>query len=139
MIVRALGLSDAPAAPVTPFADVPRDHWAEHDIDVALQLGYIDGITADTFAPDQPLTREQLCALLARVLALPTAAAAARPPFRDVPADRWSAPVIAALSGQGVVDGYGDGTFRPQAPITRAQMAALLVRLAPSFAAAAAH
>lgn len=137
LLVRALGLSQAPARAVTPFTDVPASHWAAHDIDVAAQRGYVDGMEAGTFEPDRPITREQLCALLARVLELPAAAAA--PPFKDVPAERWSAPAIAALSGRGVVDGFDDGSFRPQAPITRAQMAALLVRLAPSFAASAAH
>jgi spore germination protein YaaH len=138
VLVRALGLSDAPASGAAPFADVSAGHWAAHDIAVAAQRGYIDGVAAGKFAPDQPITREQMCALLARVLALPASAVTA-PPYRDVPAERWSAPAVAALSGRGVVDGFDDGTFRPQAPITRAEMAALLVRLAPSFAAAGAR
>jgi hypothetical protein len=138
VLVRAAGVS-APAADgaAPPFADVPASHWAAHFIDAAAQLGYVDGVAAGRFAPDRPITREQMCALLARVLALPTAAGTASPPYRDVPTSRWSAQAIAALSGRGVVDGFDDGTFRPQAPVTRAQMAALLVRLAPSFAAAA--
>jgi hypothetical protein len=145
VLLRATGVS-APAVgagataadeAASPFADVPASHWAAHDIDVAAQLGYVDGVAAGRFAPDRPITREQMCALLARVLALPTAAGTASPPYRDVPTASWSAPAIAALSGRGVVDGFDDGTFRPQAPVTRAQMAALLVRLAPSFAAVA--
>lgn len=135
VLVRAQGLSAAaePPSATTPFSDVPPGHWAAQEIAIAARRGYVDGLGAGRFAPDQPITREQMSALLARLLALPTAAVTA-PPFKDVPAASWSAPAIAALSGQGIVDGFDDGTFRPQAPITRAQIAALLMRLAPHFA-----
>jgi spore germination protein YaaH len=134
ILVRAKGLSDAGVpSPASPFADVPPGHWAAQAIAVAAQQGYVDGVAAGQFAPDLPITREQMSALLVRLLGLQTAAVTA-PPFMDVPAASWSAPAIAALSGLGIVDGFVDGTFRPQAPITRAQMAALLMRLAPRFA-----
>lgn len=135
VLVRAQGLSAAaePLPAASPFADVPPGHWAAQAIAVAAQHGYVDGVAAGRFAPDLPITREQMSALLARMLALQTAAVTS-PPFKDVPAASWAAPAIAALSGLGIVDGFVDGTFRPQAPITRAQMAALLMRLAPKFA-----
>lgn len=49
--------------------------------------------------------------------------------FSDVPASFWAAPAIADLSNRGLLQGYPDGTFRPEAPVTRAEMVAVLVRL----------
>ncbi|MFC0211612.1 S-layer homology domain-containing protein [Paenibacillus chartarius] len=138
VLVRALGLSGDAAAgngAAAAFADVPAAHWAARDIEAAARAGLVEGVAAGRFAPDKPLTREQMCALLVRALKLSAveAPAGSKLAFRDVPAGSWSAPAIAALSAKGVVDGYGDGTFRPQASVTRAHMAALLVRLESSL------
>lgn len=133
ILVRALGLDGEAAADGSPFADVPADHWAAYDIAVAQRHGLIQGIGAGRFAPDRAITREEMSQLLSRVLSAsspPAGADAAAKTFADVPAGRWSAEAIAAMSRMGLVDGFADGTFRPGAPLTRAEMAALLSRAA---------
>jgi spore germination protein YaaH len=132
ILVRVLGFAgETGAAPVS-FTDVPPGHWALHEIALAQQHGLIQGISDVRFAPDAPMTREQLCMLLARAMGLTSpAAGAAKLSFPDVPAGSWSYGPIAALSARGLVDGFADGTFGPGAAITRAQMAALLTRVAP--------
>ncbi|ADU50183.1 cell wall hydrolase/autolysin [Thermaerobacter marianensis DSM 12885] len=50
-------------------------------------------------------------------------------PFRDVPGDHWAAVSIERLKRAGIIEGFADGTFRPDEPVTRAQLAAILDRL----------
>ena len=50
-------------------------------------------------------------------------------PFRDVPGNHWAAGAIAWAKQKGLLGGYPDGTFRPEAPVTRAELAAVLQRL----------
>jgi len=134
IMVRVLGLSgESVSSSAAGFKDVPAGHWAQQDILIAKQHGLIQGISDDRFAPDQSITREQMSVLLSRVLQLqPKSGTAAT--FSDVPADSWSAEAIAAMSSNGLVDGYAGGTFRPGASLTRAEMATLLSRVAPLLA-----
>ena len=59
--------------------------------------------------------------------AAPTGFAAANP-FSDVPLDSWAYDAVAQLSGDGVINGYGDGTFRGQQPVTRYEMAQIIAK-----------
>ncbi|TXK74827.1 S-layer homology domain-containing protein [Paenibacillus sp. N3.4] len=133
IIVRALGLSGE-AADNASFRDVPATYWAWQDIRIAKMSGLIQGISSDLFAPDQIMTREQMSVLLSRALQLTSQSGAAAKSFTDVPAGSWSAEAIAAMSSHGLVDGFADGTFRPHASLTRAEMAALLGRAQPLLA-----
>ena len=75
----------------------------------------------------KPMLR--LCALLlAAVFALGAAPAGASyaPSFSDVPAGEWYADYVSLCAGYGIINGYEDGTFRPQAEITRAEFMKLL-------------
>jgi spore germination protein YaaH len=133
VIVRVLGLSGETPAGSGSFGDVPATHWAWQDIRSAKMSGLIQGISSDRFGPDQIMTREQMSVLLSRALHLTSQAggSAAAKSFSDVPAGSWSAEAIAAMSSYGLVDGFNDGTFRPGAPLTRGEMAALLSRAQP--------
>ncbi|WP_261303807.1 S-layer homology domain-containing protein [Paenibacillus andongensis] len=133
IIVRVLGLKGEAAAIDASFSDVPATHWAWQDIRLAKMSGLIQGISSERFAPDQIMTREQMSVLLSRALKLTSQAGggAAAKGFTDVPAGSWSAEAIAAMSSNGLVDGYADGTFRPSASLTRGEMAALLSRAQP--------
>ncbi|UKS26421.1 glycosyl hydrolase family 18 protein [Paenibacillus sp. HWE-109] len=136
IIVRALGLTGEAAAGSASFRDVPATHWAWQSIRLAKLSGLIQGISDDRFAPDQIITREQMSVLLSRALGLTSQAGggAAAQVFADVPAGSWSAGAIAAMSSNGLVDGYANGTFRPSASLTRGEMAALLSRAQPLLA-----
>ncbi|MFK7697535.1 Ig-like domain repeat protein [Paenibacillus sp. HJGM_3] len=90
---------------------------------------YIFGYEDGTFRPEAPITRAEIAAILARnskqtVPAAPTAA------YTDVPASHWASGYIAALQSTGVMNGYDGGVFRPDAPITRAELAKLAAALA---------
>ncbi|WP_158289705.1 S-layer homology domain-containing protein [Paenibacillus flagellatus] len=132
ILARALapGGTSAAGSGAAAFADVPATHWAYREIAAAKQAGIVDGVGADTFAPDAAVTREQMAAMLARALHV-TASPAAVNAFADVRRDGWAYPYVLALAEQGALQGYEPGLFRPAYPILRSQMAALMDRLAP--------
>lgn len=125
VLVRMTGAALDPGAPTSLYWDVPKNHWAAADIRIAKQKGFIGGRADGSFGPNQPVTREELAAMLSRVLKLPQSSANTLE-FSDVDSDRWSAEAIQSLTDYGIVHGYKDGTFRPRQPVTRAEMAAML-------------
>jgi Tol biopolymer transport system component len=126
-----------------PFADI-AGHWAKRDTDVLISRHIVDGITQDRFAPEQPLTRAQFTKLLVGMLLggeVPAAAGTASgavPPFRDVPADAWHYAYITEAKRRGLVEGGVDGSFRPDDPLTREELAVLVGRALGLDAATAA-
>lgn len=85
---------------------------------------FIDGFTDGTFRPNQPVTREELTAFLARNLDI----AGSGSPFKDVPAGSRFADSIAAVSAEGLITGKSNGTFGSADPLTRAQFAVIINR-----------
>jgi hypothetical protein len=88
---------------------------------------YLNGYPDGTVQPDGNMTREQTAAIIYRILGEEYAKYDGQYP--DVTSDRWSAEAIAYVSAQGIMQGYEDGEFRPSGNITRAEFAAVLVRL----------
>jgi hypothetical protein len=115
-----------------PFADVRRDAWYAPAVDCALSAGLVQGVSPTSYAPDRPVTRAQLATLLHRVLLRSPAAAASAAGAPNAFDDDEGSPherAIDALAHLGVLQGTAPGAFSPQAPVTRAQTAALVVRL----------
>ncbi|RIX52785.1 DUF4073 domain-containing protein [Paenibacillus nanensis] len=127
----------------TRFLDMDG-HWAESVVARAAELGIASGYDARTFAPDAQVTRAQFVTMLMRALKADSLSA---PHFADAESiEAWAASSIAAAAERGIVVGFSDGTFRPNAVITRAEMVTLLARAAgletsgdakPTFADAA--
>jgi triacylglycerol esterase/lipase EstA (alpha/beta hydrolase family) len=102
------------------LADVPRTHWAWWEVQWAVHEGIAD-LGADRFAPRADWTRAEAATWLWHLAGSPPGAPATG--FPDVPTD---APYHAALDwavASGLAGGLPDGTFRPDGPITRAQLA----------------
>lgn len=117
MLARALDLE--PAEPTT-FTDTHGETAGY--IQALYDAGVTTGLTADTFAPDRQLTREQLSSFFARALGLTP-----RPsPFPDTSAVHD--PNVGALHARGIVQGYSPTRFGATEPITRAQTATMLTR-----------
>ncbi|MEF3302781.1 S-layer homology domain-containing protein, partial [Paenibacillus sp. GYB003] len=133
ILTRALLPGQTAAAGGSGFADVPAGHWASGAVALAKQAGIVDGVGANAFKPDVPVTRAEMAAMLARALKL-DGSPASPASFFDVGADGWAYPYIQALNEQGVLQGYEPGLFRPDYPISRAQTAALMERLASKIA-----
>ena len=86
---------------------------------------YITGKTETEFCPDEPLTRAEAATLISR-LAADKRPAQGKAVFTDVDEGEWYYNAVVSLAERGVLNGYEDGSFRPDAQITRAELAAIL-------------
>jgi uncharacterized protein YjdB len=109
------------------FADLDG-HWAREDIKLLAGKLVVQGANAEAFLPDQGITRAEFAALVTRALGLGEAATGSSSPFRDIGGTEWHAGAIEAASKAGLINGYDDGTFRPEAAIAREEMAVMLHR-----------
>lgn len=98
----------------------------ELDIEAIATLGITSGCAPERYCPTAPVTRGEMAAFLVR--ALGAAPAPFRGTFPDVPAGAWYAPFVERLAELGITVGYDDGTFRPSATVSRAEMAVFLAR-----------
>lgn len=106
-----------------PFTDV-TNHWAYSAIKRVYTRGLMVGMDEKTFAPDQQLSRAMLAVILYAMAGEP--AVTGESPFTDVPAGCWYTDAIVWAAQNGIVSGFGDGTFRPNEAVTRAQAAVML-------------
>lgn len=109
----------------TSYLDVDDGLWYAAPIAFTQQHGLMDGTARGHFAPEQPLTRAALAEALYRLAGSPPAEGE-EPDFLDVPPGHPNLTAIRWARSSGVVDGYPDGTFRPDGPITREEIAVLL-------------
>lgn len=114
-------------APEMPFTDVNDNDWFYDVVLYAYDNGLMTGVSATEFAPNQTTTRGMIVSMLARLEGVTSAEDAG---FADVAANDWYATAVNWAASVGVVNGYEDNTFRPNAPITREQMAAILYNYA---------
>lgn len=106
-----------------PFTDV-TNHWAYSAIKRVYTRGWMVGMDEKTFAPDQQLSRAMLAVILYAMAGEP--AVTGESPFTDVPAGCWYTDAIVWAAQNGIACGFGDGTFRPNEAVTRAQAAVML-------------
>lgn len=123
-----------PAPPVPPvvdptpvtFGDI-SSHWAKKEIEALATKNIIFGKTAELFAPEAKLTRAEFAVLVSRALNLE--AKAYEGTFTDVKEYKaWAYAGIEAAARAGIINGLGDGTFNPDAQITREEIATIVVR-----------
>ena len=112
----------------SPFSDVAEDAWYSDAVRFVSGRGLFAGVGGGRFAPDLPLSRGMLAAVL-YCLEEPEGPAPGRP-FADVAEGAWYAEAVSWASGAGIVSGYGDGRFGPNDQITREQLALMLFRYA---------
>jgi len=108
------------------FTDV-SDSWAYDAILWAKLNGIVKGYPDSTFRPNAPLARAELCAMIYRWKSKELFLAISN--FPDVPITHWAATYIGACRAAQFVNGYEDGTFRPNNAITRAETFALIARV----------
>ncbi|GAA0315621.1 hypothetical protein GCM10008967_02730 [Bacillus carboniphilus] len=102
------------------FTDLSKEHKAYTAIMALHEDNIISGYNDNSFKPETPITRGQAAAILNRVLGLK---ATDLNPFTDVNPNTTFAHDIAAIKSLGIINGFPDGTFRPNEYLTRAQMA----------------
>ena len=129
-LVLSMNLTAFAAVEDTGFADVDADDWYAEAVEYVRDHGIMNGTTATTFNPDGTTSRGQIAAILYRASGSPEVSGGTA--FTDVADTAYYADAVRWASAHGVVTGYGDGTFRPNNPITRQQLAAILWRYAGS-------
>lgn len=106
------------------FADISA-HPNKAAIEALAERGIINGMDADTFAPDMTMTRAEFAAIAVNALGLPIVDTGV---FSDVPAEVWFAPYVNTAYAYGIVSGVSDTAFNPDGTITRQEAAAMVAR-----------
>ena len=124
MLARLTAEFDPEIRYVGPAPDVPEERWYSNYVRFCVEKGYMGGYGDGTFRPENNITRGEFATMLARYLQLEERAVGG---FTDI-SDHWAAGYINALQKAGVVNGYGDGTFRPSWLLTRAEAVSMINR-----------
>ncbi|WP_219835403.1 S-layer homology domain-containing protein [Paenibacillus sp. R14(2021)] len=115
---------DSPVKPSVSLSDI-SGHWAEADIKQAVSGGIVSGYPNGTFKPNGEVTRAEFAVMLVHALQLNgESAKLAFTDSSDIGA--WAQNAVAQAVQAGILHGYSDGSFRPNAAITRAEMAAMV-------------
>lgn len=116
-----------PDKPKLPFTDLGENQWYESAIEYAYTHDIMEGMSETKFSPNTSLTRAQAVQILYNLEGQPTVTAATS--FADSTA-HWAETPIAWAEQTGVVDGYEDGTFRPENNVTRQEFAQMMYNYA---------
>jgi len=110
------------------FGDL-EGHWAKSYVLPISAMGLVKGVDEDSFSPDTALTRGMMVTILGRWAGVDESPVGDTG-FADVAPDRYYAPYVAWAKEAGVVNGTGEDTFSPDAPITRQELAVIMYRYA---------
>ncbi|KAB2953778.1 hypothetical protein F9B85_03940 [Heliorestis acidaminivorans] len=116
--------------PLAAMAQTPEDargHWAQNWIDKMIQKGFVSGYPDGTFQPDKQITRAEFATIVNN--SFNTYDASAEATFTDVSSSDWFYRQVASAKEAGYISGYPDGTFKPNAPISRQEAAVLMTNL----------
>ncbi|WP_211267824.1 glycosyl hydrolase [Paenibacillus antarcticus] len=118
---------------IQPFADVSANAWYTNELSVAKEAGYYDGFNNNRSQADAELTRQDAVTLIARAFLLKHEGNIdASVGFKDVKEiNAYAIDAVRELSNY--VSGYSDGTFRPDVPITRAEVVTLVDKLVKAY------
>ncbi len=114
------------------FADVEQGSWYEEYVSWAVHNGIVYGYDAESFGPNDNITREQICAMLCRYIQFEGYAAASETldAFTDhASISDWAYESVSVVKGFEIINGYDDGSFRPQGMATRAEAATMFTKL----------
>ena len=109
---------------ISPFADVTRNDWHFRNIRFAYSNGLMGGVSDGQFSPSTNLSRAMMVTMLWRLEGMP--AATDGNTFYDIMPGRWYSDAVAWASANGIVSGFGNGSFEPDSNITREQFAVIL-------------
>ena len=108
------------------FTDVSESHDRYTAINLLSSMDIITGFPDGSFRPDESVTRAQMAALISRMFNLPGANVTEKP-FSDVEVEYWAASNIVAAKNRGIINGFPEGTFQPEAEVTYEQAVKMIV------------
>ena len=104
----------------TVFPDVESDRWSVVEIEYMADKGIIEGYPDGEFKPVRSLTRAEFASLIYRLVGFEKVTS--ENPFSDINEEHWGYEAVIALYEAGLIQGYEDGTIRPDNDITRAEV-----------------
>ena len=110
------------------YSDVPGNKWYNNAVSTLSNMGIICGYPDGTFRPDAPITRAELAKIAAGFFSDPRVAATYDGRFSDVHGAEWYISYLMTALEEGLIEGYPDGSFRPNRPITRAETCTIVNR-----------
>jgi len=117
-------------SPVSAFAAAPMeditDHWAKDQIQSWVDSGYIKGYPDGTFKPDNNITRAEFMTVANNAFGYTEKAEIS---YSDVADGSWYEDAVAVAKAAGYINGYPDGTMKPDAPITRQEAAVIIAKI----------
>jgi hypothetical protein len=125
LLMRSLGTEEVTVK--GRFKDVKRRHWAAKYIEVANELGVVEGYEDRTFQPGKAVNRAEGATIVARFDKLPPSKVL-EPPYSDVPGRHWAARAITQLKENGSFDFIKGNKFKWRTKLTRGEVAYLLAR-----------
>lgn len=108
------------------FSDVKTSDWYYSFVTSLRQLGIVSGKTASSYAPNNTLTRAEILKIALAASGI-SATEKYTGGFSDISTSDWYAPYIATAVQHGIAKGYPDGSFRPNAPVNRAEAVKILI------------
>lgn len=108
------------------FTDVAADAWYAKAVNTLASLGIVNGVGSSQFAPERAITRAEFTVIAMRFAHLDTTGENI---FSDVTADAWYYDYVVGSIQYGWINGYEDGTFRPNNTITRSEVTAIVNRM----------
>lgn len=108
------------------FSDVSADKWYNNAVSTLSRMGVIGGYADGTFRPDAPISRAEFAKIA--VSFTQNNGSAVYNYFTDVKPTDWFAPYVTAAKDAGLIEGYSDGSFKPESKITRAEACAIVNR-----------
>lgn len=128
-LVAVLALTLSTVALGASYSDVADDSAYSVAVESLSKLGIVTGYEDGTYGPEKAVTRAEMAALIARIQGYEESAKAnANTAFTDVPSEYWASGYIAQAANQGVVNGYGDGTFGPDDTVKYEQAVTMIMR-----------
>lgn len=128
LLTVAVLLSLCTTAFAADFTDVPADAWYADAVNYVQEHDLMTGTGGTEFSPNSTMTRAMLATVLYRVAGNPTVSG--NDAFTDTSDNAWYSKGVLWASQQGLVDGYGNGLFGTNDPVSREQIAAILWRYA---------
>lgn len=122
MIVSSFGTSFAAVT----FSDLNKAEWAKETILKWSGFGLVSGYNDGTFRPSNKITRAEFAVMAMKAFDLESTRLHV---FKDVKSSDWFYQQVSQMARLGYINGYADGTFRPNSPITRAEAAAIIANI----------
>ncbi len=108
------------------FTDTVYNSWYSQHVDYVYDNGLMNGVSENSFAPNKAVTRGMVVTVLYRIAGEPEVSGGSA--FPDVPENKYYTKAVIWAQNEGVVNGFNDGTYRPNDNVTREQLATILYR-----------